>query len=411
MMLKFATHTTSVKSELTSSDGSTTKLLIALHDGHMVESVIMRHESGRNTLCVSSQVGCAMGCTFCATGTMGIIGSLSTGEILEQLVHAGRRAKIRNIVFMGMGEPLNNYDNVKEAVLGMLDTKRWSLGHGHVTVSTVGVEKGIRKLTRDVPHVNLALSLHAPNQELREKIVPAARSCKIEALIAALDSHTGEGNDENNNANNTKKKTKKKKKVRKAMIQYTMLNGPTSTLTCAHELGALCEGKNIVINLIPYNPTDVEDKYSCPSMEHIITFQKVVMSYGLFVFIRKTMGDDIAGACGQLVLEKTKKENGDGGGCDIEEILVNTEGAKRGRNNVDVKVRRRKGRNDKEDAVIVGGGAWSSAWVQLRNLAISPPLYVLDGIVVGGTVVGVGLIIGAAAVTISGGRRGTRAFR
>ena len=334
MVDKFSTLTSKVVFSQTSTNGTTTKLLVELFDGHRVESVIMRHEKlggdqvGRTTLCVSSQVGCQMGCTFCATGTMGIIGDLSAGEILEQLVHANAvlETPVRNVVFMGMGEPLNNYANVKEAVKGMVDTKRFGLGHGHVTVSTVGITPIIRKLSAEMPYVNLALSLHAPNQELRTQIVPAAKAYKIEGLIDALDNHMKGGSGEEQDDREVK--GKKKKKARKAMIQYTMLNGPTATFECAHQLGKLCEGRNIIVNLIPYNQTDVKDKYSCPPLEHIEEFQRIVMSYGLFVFIRKTMGEDIAGACGQLVLQKDIKEGGAVG--DIEETLNARSGSSSG---------------------------------------------------------------------------------
>ena len=220
----FATVTSTIDSRPTSKDGTTTKMAIKLQDGHVVESVLMRHVSAggsRATLCVSSQVGCAMGCTFCATGTMGIRGNLCAGEILEQLVHAGRvlmeeltataedpnvdiimsadgsnqkkseqsLAFLRNIVFMGMGEPLNNYDSVLEACRAMIDRRRWNLAHGRVTVSTVGVTPNMRKLTKDLPEVNLALSLHAPNQEAREAIVPTAKIYPINDMVDALDEH------------------------------------------------------------------------------------------------------------------------------------------------------------------------------------------------------------------------------
>lgn len=219
---EFATITSRVQLYKTSSDGSTTKIAVELQDGHVVESVLMRHES-RVTICVSSQVGCAMGCTFCATGTMGIRGNLSSGEILEQLVHGsqilassletpdsdghlgtdvvigedkadgGKQKRpldlIRNVVFMGMGEPLNNYTNVLAACRALIDRRLWNLAHNHVTVSTVGVPSRMRDLTRDLPEVNLALSLHAPNQSMREKIVPAAKGTPIESLIEALDEH------------------------------------------------------------------------------------------------------------------------------------------------------------------------------------------------------------------------------
>ncbi|EED91285.1 hypothetical protein THAPSDRAFT_34735, partial [Thalassiosira pseudonana CCMP1335] len=284
----FATLTSKVQSYRTSKDGSTTKIAVELQDGHVVESVLMRHAGSRATLCVSSQVGCAMGCTFCATGTMGIRGNLTSGEILEQLVHASRILAfdlIRNVVFMGMGEPLNNYANVLAACRAMIDRRLWNLAHNRVTVSTVGVVSRIRDLTRDLPEVNLALSLHAPNQKMREAIVPAAKGTPIESLIEALDAHM-------------------MAKKKRAMIEYVMLEGDTSTIEAAHQLGQLCRGRQLVVNLIPYNKTDVRDKLSCPSEEHMQEFRSIVSSYGSFCSIRRTMGADIAGACGQLVVEQ-----------------------------------------------------------------------------------------------------------
>lgn len=343
-MNDFTTITSSIASKHTSLDNTTTKLAIRLQDDHVVESVIMRHmnKSGsRATLCVSSQVGCAMGCTFCSTGTMGIRGNLCQGEILEQIVHAdcilaeesaelnmGHTVKtmrsgmnqsleipkmIRNVVFMGMGEPLNNYENVLEACRGMIDNRRWNLAHGKVTVSTVGVTPKMRQLTKDLPEINLALSLHAPNQPMREVIVPTAKMYPIEDMIEALDEHMmvptksriAEG------ASPTVDQRKNASKRKRAMIEYVMLEGPTSTFECAHQLGKLCENRHLVVNLIPYNKTDVKDELRCPSQEHIKEFQRIVSSYGSLCYVRKTMGADIAGACGQLVKEQESNSIGD----------------------------------------------------------------------------------------------------
>ena len=419
----FSTLTSKVAESRLSSDETTTKLAIELRDGHVVESVIMRYnspEGSRATLCVSSQVGCAMGCTFCATGTMGYSRNLSSGEILEQIVHANhilaaetmergpiaepaplaagvvvgeyvaedekinktkpttkktkpkgdesnsnvvmkeeesdgskenvqsgernRRSKknettekkktkqkyrshdlVRNVVFMGMGEPLNNYDNVIAACRALTDCRRWNLRHGRVTVSTVGITPKIRKLTKDLPEVALALSLHAPNQEARSAIVPAAKAYPIKELIYALDEHmmafSNKTNKNNSSKTNRKNKNGKESGVggyseqernsaskrKRAMIEYVMLEGETSTLECAHQLGKLCENRRLIVNLIPYNQTDVKDKLRCPPREHIDEFQRIIRSYGSFCYIRKTMGADIAGACGQLVVEKEQK--------------------------------------------------------------------------------------------------------
>ena len=237
----FVTVTSRIKERMTSQDKSTTKLIVELHDGQVVESVLMRYErkgDGRASLCVSSQCGCAMGCTFCATGTMGLSGNLTTGEILEQLIHAdgilaeefqARQDKskkldyVRNIVFMGMGEPLDNYNNVTEAARSMMDRNRWNLAHGRVTISTVGLISQIKKLTKELPEVSLALSLHAPNQEARTAIVPTASRYPIEGLIEALDGHMmaylkkrskGEGY--------TTEERIKESARRRAMIEYVM---------------------------------------------------------------------------------------------------------------------------------------------------------------------------------------------
>jgi adenine C2-methylase RlmN of 23S rRNA A2503 and tRNA A37 len=241
---EFATLTTKIKDRLDSSDNSTSKLIVELWDGQVVESVLMRYDkkgNGRASLCVSSQCGCAMGCTFCATGTMGLSGNLTTGEILEQMIHAdhilgeefedryGKENKkklqfVSNVVFMGMGEPLDNYQHVVQACRAMMDRKRWNLGYGRVTVSTVGLVSQIRKLTKELPEVSLALSLHAPNQDARTAIVPTATRYPIEELIDALDCHmmvylkkqAGDRGDF------TQEERIKESSRRRAMIEYVM---------------------------------------------------------------------------------------------------------------------------------------------------------------------------------------------
>lgn len=374
----FTTVTSRVAHSSTSRDGSTTKLVIALHDGKLVESVLMRYRNSRVSLCISSQCGCAMGCTFCATGTMGLSGNLTCGEILEQIVHADRwlaqewqqkqreekqeqqthsqedephlkkgpvpppspkvHSFVRNVVFMGMGEPLDNYNNVLEACRALIDRKRWNLAHGHVTVSTVGIVPRIRQLTRDLPQVSLAVSLHAPTQAMRQAIVPMAKLYPIEELIDALDQHmmvyaskqqrrpgeevggvSANNDDGDDNAPQgdespsrllqfTREERIKESTRRRAMIEYVMLNGPTSSVEAAHALGKLCQDRQLVINLIPYNATDVQDKLlSCPSFHDMQVFQKIVQSYGSFCTIRRTMGADIDSACGQLITKKERE--------------------------------------------------------------------------------------------------------
>ena len=311
---EFDLFTTTVAEASTSADGSTTKIVVSLQDGHRVEAVVMRHDKGRNTLCVSSQVGCKMGCTFCATGTLGELGNLTGGEILEQLAHADRlllatenerapapdavpaapaaRAGIRNVVFMGMGEPLNNYAAVLAALGPMTDPRGFALAPRHVTVSTVGVVPRIRTLARDAPGVRLALSLHAPNQTLRERIVPTATAYPLPRLMEAVDAYLASG-----------------PKAR-AMIEYCVLGGVNDDVAHAAELGELLRGRDVVVNLIPYNPTDVPMGHEPPTEEAVRAMAAVLAKppYARRTTVRKEMGQDIAGACGQLALKNNHPE-------------------------------------------------------------------------------------------------------
>ncbi|KXZ45270.1 hypothetical protein GPECTOR_56g366 [Gonium pectorale] len=253
----------------------------------------------RSTLCVSSQVGCQMGCTFCATGTMGLKGHLNAGEIVEQLMHARAVTRIRNIVFMGMGEPLNNYEAVRSAVSMMTDSRYFGLRRRHVTVSTVGVIPRIKQLAQDLPGVSLALSLHAPNQELRAKIVPSARAYKLPALMDAVRSYQ---------ANSSQR----------VFYEYVMLSGVNDGLEQAHELGKLLQGDDVVVNLIPWNPVYQPEGpfFEAPQDGSVAAFQSVLRhTYGLHTTVRQEMGQDISGACGQLVIETG---GGGGGGCSRE---------------------------------------------------------------------------------------------
>ncbi|BBN17167.1 23S rRNA (adenine2503-C2)-methyltransferase [Marchantia polymorpha subsp. ruderalis] len=299
----FKSTTSKLKVEHFSSDGTTVKLLIEMQNGQSVESVIMRHDataglyaggprqgSPRATLCVSSQVGCQMGCTFCATGTMGLKGNLSAGEIVEQLVHATRITPIRNIVFMGMGEPLNNYQAVVQAIKTMTG-HCFSVSPSHITLSTVGVIPRILSLATDLPGVNLALSLHAPTQELRCQIVPAARAYNLVKLMAAVDSYIGASK-------------------RKVFIEYIMIGDVNDSEELAHQVGALLQDRQVVLNLIPYNPTLTKADYKASREESIHSFQKIIREvYNVRAIVRREMGQDIAGACGQLAIGEYKKDS------------------------------------------------------------------------------------------------------
>ena len=415
---RFARRTSALALDppLTSRDGSTTKMLLRLaRDGAEVEAVIMRYdtsvvrksggggngggddegddgeeeeddedednrtaattttapppprrrESGgrRATLCVSSQVGCAMGCTFCATGTMGKLRSLSAAEILEQADFAlevlsrsdssssnsnplsppdsssGAPWRLRNVVMMGMGEPLDAYPSVVKAVRTLTSNARFGLRRSAVTVSTVGLVPRIRSLAKDLPGISLALSLHAPTQELRQRIVPSARAWPLDKLLAAVDDYQRESG-------------------QRVFIEYVLLKNVNDSVECGLLLGELLAGRDVVVNLIPWNPVEAvlekkeggagedggegEEKsnsksnnlippetFAAPGTAAVDAFVEAVRSSSaasskgdgkpLPVTVRAEKGQDIAGACGQLVVAKKKLESEGGGGGKEEE--------------------------------------------------------------------------------------------
>eukprot|EP00658_Telonema_sp_P-2_P063748 TRINITY_DN5252_c0_g1_i3.p1 TRINITY_DN5252_c0_g1~~TRINITY_DN5252_c0_g1_i3.p1 ORF type:complete len:454 (-),score=95.94 TRINITY_DN5252_c0_g1_i3:203-1564(-) len=305
--VQFSLLTSSIQDKRVSVDG-TIKLVVRLQDGQMIESVIIRHSDfmPRNTLCVSSQVGCQMGCKFCATGTMNLLGNLWAGEILEQIWHANTVLQLEgdppvsNVVFMGMGEPLHNYDPVMAAIHGMTDVHRFGIPRKRVSLSTVGVVPSMRRLTTDAPYVQLALSLHAPSQPLREQIVPSASKWPLPEILDALQGYQ-----------EAQARSKSKAKI---MIEYVMLKDVNDQEETAHELGALLKGQPYWVNLIPYNPTPGLP-YETPSQETISNFSAVVQSYGLRTMERNHHGRDVDAACGQLALQ-----NGAAPSEDIEDL-------------------------------------------------------------------------------------------
>lgn len=327
-------HSTRVVERLESSRGDTTKLLVELPEGHRVETVVMRH-SNRSTVCVSSQIGCQMGCKFCATGTMGIIGNLSAGEIIEQVVFASRLTTVRNVVFMGMGEPLNNYGSVRVALRFLVSDRLMALSARHVSVSTVGVLAGMRRLTEEMPEVNLALSLHAPNQEVRRKIVPAAAACHIDSLMAAVDAHVAANPFAKASAESLESTSQRR--IVGVMIEYILIKDVNDRPEHAHELGQLLRSRrgHILLNLIPYNPTEVCESFEAPSKEDIDRFFSILISepYRIVTRVRREMGQDIAGACGQLALvnpsEKTQPPDIEDAVKEKEKRSGNSEGLKK----------------------------------------------------------------------------------
>lgn len=284
--------------EKSSKDHQTTKMLWRTHDDKLIESVIMRHRSWRKTLCVSSQVWCAMGCSFCATWKLGIIRNLEFSEIVEQVCYANKLltnedwSGLRNIVYMGMGEPLNNYKNVKESIDIATNQMKVNLSNRRVTVSTCGICPGIDKFTEDFPQTSLAISLHAPNDELRNEIMPVNNPFPLEKLMASLDNYMEKTN-------------------KKVFYEYIMINGVNDSLKNAKELAELLEHQVPLahVNFIPYNPGEGSGwiDYQPSPMLIIKKFQDILAKKGIPSTIRATLWDDIDAACGQLANKRMKE--------------------------------------------------------------------------------------------------------
>ena len=310
-----------IKAELFSSaDKNSVKGLLILKDGLKAEAVLIRHQDGRNTVCVSSQIGCPLGCLFCATGKMGFKRNLEATEIVEQVLLFARRLKenkstscspslskdrsllrtqknaaalpgqdklqsknnrINNIVFMGMGEPFLNYKNVLEAIKTINDKNGLNIGARHISISTVGITDGIEKLLNEPLQINLAISLHAPNNLLRSKIIPINKKYPIEKIFAAVKKYI-------------------QKTSRRVMIEYIMIKGVNDAPAQARELAALIKNNRLspcFVNLISYNPTGIFK--SSPS-EKIKIFKKILENNKIAVTQRHHFGGQIKAACGQL---------------------------------------------------------------------------------------------------------------
>jgi 23S rRNA (adenine2503-C2)-methyltransferase len=275
-----------------SNDGQTTKALFRLHDGNEVEAVLMEHHGGRTTVCISSQAGCAYACAFCATGQAGFTRNLSATEIFDQARYfarelAPRDKKITNVVFMGMGEPFANYDAVMDAVALLHDPQGFGLGHRHITISTVGLVDKIDRFAQEHLQVNLAISLHAPTDASRSRIMPVNRKFSTDELMAAVERYIGA--------------TK-----RKVFFEYVMLAGVNDSDADARTLASRMRGALYHVNLIPYNSTpDAALRGSDDA--RIWAFAKLLEERGVAVTVRTPMGRDIAAACGQLRAETQPK--------------------------------------------------------------------------------------------------------
>lgn len=274
-----------VVQHLVASD-RTEKLLLELADGSAVECVLMR-EPDRTTVCISTQVGCAMGCVFCASGMLGLKRNLTTGEILEQILRLDRLLgpdeRITNVVVMGIGEPLANLRNLLPAVDTLNDKGGLGLGARRITISTVGLPEKIRELARHGKPYNLAVSLHAPDDALRNRLVPVNDHIGIAAILAAADdyfAHTG----------------------RRVTYEYVLLGNVNDHPEQAHQLAALLRGRAAHVNLIPMNGV-AELPFSDPTAPRTRRFVDLLEAEGIAVTVRKRKGADIDAACGQLRLQ------------------------------------------------------------------------------------------------------------
>jgi len=267
---------------LCNQTGSVVKFLLRFSDGLESESVCIPMQSG-TTLCISSQIGCKMGCAFCQTAKMGLIRNLSACEIVQQVLVAKFVLKrpIRNIVFMGMGEPLDNYAEVMQAIKVLTDPHGLAFGPSHITISTSGRVDGIDQLIVDAdPALNLAVSVNAPTDVIRKKIMPVNRSWDLEALKQSMLRYCEHPR-------------------RKILIEYVLLQGLNDSAECALLLAEYLRDLRVTVNVIPYN-AQVKSRFSPPSSEQMDLFVQTLRNEGYRVFVRTTKGDQIRAACGQL---------------------------------------------------------------------------------------------------------------
>ncbi|MCK9445559.1 23S rRNA (adenine(2503)-C(2))-methyltransferase RlmN [bacterium] len=241
----------------------------------------MKHTDDRSTVCVSSQVGCPLACSFCATGTMGLKRNLTAEEIVMQVLLFARVCKVTNIVFMGMGEPFLNYDNVMSAIRMLNSAEYFNIGSRKISVSTSGIIEGIEKFANEDLQVNLSISLHAPNNKLRSQLMPINKKYSLEKVIEAVDNYIIKTN-------------------RKVMFEYLMIVGENDSLECARELALLMKKPLYMVNLIVYNPTG---KFKASDSKTIKKFKDYLEGEGIFTTQRYEFGRGIKAACGQLVVE------------------------------------------------------------------------------------------------------------
>ncbi len=281
--------------ELYSSDGQTIKWLFRLPDGQLIESVLMEYADGRRTACISTQAGCAMGCVFCATGQMGFARHLSSGEIVEQAVYLARwleahGERLSNVVLMGMGEPLHNYDNVLAAIRRLNAPEGLGIGQRHITLSTVGLVPQIRRFADENLQVKLAISLHAATDEERSALLPVNRRWPLRDLLDACRYYI-------------------EKTGRRITFEWALIEGENDIPEQAHALGALLQGLLCHVNLIPLNPT-TGYKGQPSNLDRVAAFQAILMTYGVRNTVRVRRGIDINAGCGQLKAEVIRSSDG-----------------------------------------------------------------------------------------------------
>ena len=283
-----------VAAEIPSADGLTRKYLLRLNDGQEVETVLMAY-TGRHTACLSTQAGCAMGCVFCATGQMGFVRHLRAGEIVAQILHVQRilraegRPGVRNLVLMGMGEPLHNYDNVMSALEIITDNRGLNIGPGRISISTVGVVPGILRLAGERRPYNLAVSLHGASEAERSALVPVSRRWPLVELIDACRTYCAQMGS-------------------RIFFEWTLVAGINDSVKTARRLAALLRGIDAHVNLIPLNPTGGFGGTPTNTVE-VEAFQTILQEAGYPCTIRQRRGIDVAAGCGQLRAEKTQRRS------------------------------------------------------------------------------------------------------
>lgn len=279
-----------IEKKLESKHDGTIKYLFKLNDGEFIESVLMKYKHGYS-ICVSTQVGCKMGCKFCATGKSGFSRNLKPSEILSQVQKASldNNIRISNIVLMGMGEPLDNYENVVRFLKLVSSSDGMNVGMRHISLSTCGLVDKIYKLSEENFQLTLSVSLHAPNDEIRNKIMPINKKFNVDELIAACKYYISKNN-------------------RRISFEYAMIDGVNDSEFCARQISKLLKNMLCHVNLIPVNSSDKEENnFQKSKKENIQKFIKILEYNKIPVTVRRTLGDDISASCGQLRRKRIEK--------------------------------------------------------------------------------------------------------